>query len=394
MKLFHTHRHLLGGTLLIAGTSIGVGMLGLPIVTAAGGFVPSLFLYLICWFFMVCVARLILEACLWMPKDANLISICRELLGKKGEVACWILYLFLFYCLMIAHIAAGGGIFGQLFGGHLPAWIAATLFVAVFAPIVYLGTRAVDRVNISLMVGLVISYFLFLVLALSQVNVDFLTHTHWSAIWMALPVVLTAFGFQNIIPTIYNYMERDHVKVRKAIWIGTSIPLILYIIWQFLVLGIVPLEGEGGLLDAMQKGHSAITPLQAALQNNTVSAVAGAFTFFALSTSFVGIAISFFDFWADGLKWQKKGSKRTALLALVFAIPLIFVFIDPTIFFKALDLAGGLGMVLLLGVLPILCVWSGRYMHKHTPVHHFVKGGKLALAAMLLFCAIVLALQL
>src|SRR5258708_1834332 len=63
MKLFHTHRHLLGGTLLIAGTSIGVGMLGLPVVTAAGGFVPSIFVYLVCWFFMVCIARLILEAC-------------------------------------------------------------------------------------------------------------------------------------------------------------------------------------------------------------------------------------------------------------------------------------------------------------------------------------------
>jgi len=394
MKLFSSHRHLLGGTLLIAGTSIGVGMLGLPIATAAGGFIPSLIVYLICWFFMICIARLILEACIWMPKDANLISICRELLGRKGEVACWILYLFLFYCLMIAHIAAGGGIFSQLFGTEVPHWIAAFVFTAVFAPIVYLGTRTVDGVNIGLMIGLIITYLLFVIFAVSQVDLDFLARRHWSAIWMSMPVVLTAFGFQNIIPTIYNYMERDHRKVRKAIWIGTSIPLILYIIWQFLVLGIVPLEGVNGLLTAMQKGQSAITPLQAALGNNTVSAVAAVFSFFAVSTSFVGISIAFFDFWADGLKWEKKGQKRTALLALVFAIPLLFVLIDPSIFFKALDLAGGLGMILLLGVLPILFVWSGRYVHKHTPVHHFVKGGKPILVAMLLFCALVLALQL
>lgn len=150
---------------------------------------------------------------------------------------------------------------------------------------------------------------------------------------MAMPVVLTAFGFQNIIPTIYNYMERDHVKVRKAIWIGTSIPLALYVIWELLVLGIAPLEGPGGLLDAMQQGHSAVAPLQAALHNTTVSAIAAIFSFFAMTTSFVGIAIAFFDFWADGLKWEKKGLKRTWLLALVFVVPLAFVLIDPTIFF-------------------------------------------------------------
>lgn len=179
MQLFQTHRHLLGGTLLIAGTSIGVGMLGLPIVTAVGGFIPSLLIYGICWLFMVWIAMLILEACIWMPKDANLISICRELLGKKGEIACWILYLFLFYCLMTAHVAAGGGIVSQLFGEEFPNWAATLIYVAVFAPVVYLGTRAVDRVNIVLMIGLAIAYLLFLVLAIPSVNVDFLARHDW-----------------------------------------------------------------------------------------------------------------------------------------------------------------------------------------------------------------------
>jgi tyrosine-specific transport protein len=343
---------------------------------------------------MVWIAMLILEACTWMPKDANLISICRELLGKKGEIACWVLYLFLFYCLMIAHVAAGGGIVNQLFGEEFPNWAATLIYVAVFAPVVYLGTRAVDRLNIALMIGLAATYLLFLVLAVSNINIDFLARYDWEGIWMALPVVLTAFGFQNIIPTIYNYMERDHVKVRKAIWIGTAIPLALYVIWELLVLGIAPFEGPAGLLDAMHQGHSAVAPLQAALQNSTVSAIAAIFSFFAMTTSFVGIAIAFFDFWADGLKWQKKGAKRTGLLALVFAVPLVFVLIDPTIFFRALDLAGGIGMILLLGILPVLFVWSGRYVHRHSPSHHFIKGEKVTLLLMLAFCAFVLSIQL
>ena len=385
MQWFHRTHHLVGGTLLIAGTSIGVGMLALPVVTAKGGFLPSLLVYLICWLFMVAFARLILEACTWMPKDANLISISRHLLGKKGAAACWILYLFLFYCLMTAHVAAGGDAFYQFF--HLPKWGSALLYTAVFAPVVYLGTRAVDRVNIALMICVLVAYLLFVFLALPNLHLSLLAQSDWGKIWPALPVILTAFGFQNLIPTIYFYMDRDHEKVRKAIWIGTMIPLALYVIWEGLVLGIVP-QAELGV--ALANGESAVAPLQKALQSKTISVIAEGFALFAMSTSFVGISIAFFDFWADGLSWEKKGIKRTGLVMLIFVVPLLFVFIDPSILLKALNLAGGIGMVLLLGVMPTLFVWSGRYFHGHSLMHQFIPGGKISLTILLLFCLLIL----
>ncbi|MES2272690.1 MAG: aromatic amino acid transport family protein, partial [Chlamydiota bacterium] len=52
-----------GGTLLVAGTSIGAGMLALPVVTASGGFLPALFVYFLCWLFMTCTGLLLLEIC-------------------------------------------------------------------------------------------------------------------------------------------------------------------------------------------------------------------------------------------------------------------------------------------------------------------------------------------
>jgi len=63
--------------LLIAGTTIGVGNASLPRVTAPGGFLPSVALYLICWLFMLCTGLLTLEVCIWMPKDANYITMSR-----------------------------------------------------------------------------------------------------------------------------------------------------------------------------------------------------------------------------------------------------------------------------------------------------------------------------
>jgi tyrosine-specific transport protein len=161
MKMLHRSHHLVGATLLIAGTCIGVGMLALPVATAEVGFFASLPIYLIVWFFMLSMSRLIVEACLWCPKDSNLISISRTLLGTKGAVACWILYLFLFYCLMVAHTVAGGGAVAGFEGGTWPSWISTLLYVIVFAPAIYLGTRWVDRLNILLMTGVIVTFVVF-----------------------------------------------------------------------------------------------------------------------------------------------------------------------------------------------------------------------------------------
>lgn len=112
-----------------------------------------------------------------------------------------------------------------------------------------------------------------------------------------------------------------------------------------------------------------------------------------MTTSFIGLAISFFDFWADGLKWEKKGIKRVWLCALVFLIPILIVFWNPNIFLSALNLGGGVGAGLLVGVLPILFAWSLRYRLHHLS-HQFVKGGKQILSLLLLFALAVIFLSL
>ena len=51
-------RKMIGGVLIVAGTSIGGGMLGLPIVTAPGGIVYATILLLLSWALMTFAAFL------------------------------------------------------------------------------------------------------------------------------------------------------------------------------------------------------------------------------------------------------------------------------------------------------------------------------------------------
>lgn len=393
MKLLHSHGHLIGGSLLIAGTTIGVGMLALPIATGPGGFLPSIVIYLLCWAFMLCTGLLLLEVCSWMPKDANLITMAGRLLGKPGKIICWFVYLFLFETVMIAHIAGGGGISSEILGGELPIIPSMIVYVILFAPVVYMGTRTVDRLNLVMFSGVIISYLLFLFVSIKHVNLSNLTVINWKNAWLAIPILFTSFTYQVIIPTLVTYMNRDFAKVRKTILIGTTIPLVVYLIWQVLILGIIPIDGPNGLVAAAEKGTNAVAPLKHFVGSKAVVTIGKAFGFFAMTASYIALALAFFDFLADGLKVEKKGYRKAVLCLFVFIPPLLISMIDPSIFLTALGYAGGISCALLFGLYPPLMVWIGRYNKGHTTGQQ-IPGGKVFLALLMLLMIIELGIEL
>jgi len=368
-------------SLLIAGTAIGAGMLALPVTTAAGGFWPAIINYFVCWIFSLATGLLLLEACFWFPKDSNIVTLSKHLLGKKGKIASWLLYLFLFYCLTIAYVAGGGGFIGSVMGDNFPSALAILLFVLIFSPVVYWGTKAVDRLNFVLMVGLITSFVIFILVGIEKVNLDHLSLFNWPAAILALPVIFTSFSYQGIVPSMRNYFHGDPKGVRKAIIFGSAIPFFVYIVWEYLILGIVPLEGPNGLIQA----ESAVQPLRHYAGSPWIFGLGQAFAFFALTSSFLGVTLGLFDFLADGLTLKKKGGQKGMLYLLVYVPPTIIAMFNPNIFIRALGFAGGIGCALLLGLFPVMMVWSGRYIKKLERKHQQLPGGKLLLSILAIF---------
>ncbi len=391
MHIFRSFGHMLGGTLLISGTMIGVGMLALPVATGPGGFLPAIAIYLLCWVFMLCTGLLLLEVCSWMPKDANLISMAHKLMGPFGKNLCWIVYLFLFISVMIAHIAGGGNIVSEISGGILPPWLSMILYVLVFSPVIYLGTRSVDRLNLTLMVGVAISYFLFVFVSYDHVDLKLLTYTDWPKALIALPILFTAFTYQVIIPSLMTYMDRDVKKVRRCIILGTSIPLVIYLIWELLILGIVP---TADLIAASKLGHNAVMPLKQFIESSSLFAIGKAFAFFTMTTSYIALSLAYIDFLADGLKVKKQGWRKIALCFAIFAPPTLISLIKPDIFLHALSYAGGFSCAILFGLFPPVMVWIGRYVKGHAKDGQQIPGGKGFLSLLIAFVIFELFLEL
>lgn len=380
----------LGGILLVGGSCIGAGMLALPILTGLAGFFPSLSMLLISWAFMTFTGLLLIEVNGWFKNQVNLVSMAQESLGRKGRLTAWLSYLFLFYSLLVAYIAASGTIFSaileSLFHISIPAPAASIFFTALFGYIVYLGTRPVDLFNRVLMIGLIISYLGMIALGISRIDPALLLHAAPQHTLLSLPVLVVSFGFQNMIPSLTAYMKGDLKRVRLTILGGSLMTLVIYLIWSLLVLGIIDAPT---IHSSYLKGEEATIPLCAVLGATGLSHFAQNFAFFAVITSFLAQGLTLTHFLADGLKRQPTRKNLLGLVSLALVPPLFLALYNPQIFFRALSFAGGVCAMILFGILPVSMAWIGRYVRKHSSQYH-VSGGKPLLILAFLFSIFVI----
>ncbi|MBI2811659.1 MAG: tyrosine transporter, partial [Candidatus Melainabacteria bacterium] len=138
-------KKVISGTSLIAGTTIGAGMLGIPLVTAAAGFYPAVLITLCVWAFMALTGLLYIEVALSLPAGANIFSMAGHYLGRPGKAAAGGMFLFLYYCLLVAYVAGGAPLLSYLlkmvFGIDLTGPLSYMVFGTVFGAIVWFGAR-------------------------------------------------------------------------------------------------------------------------------------------------------------------------------------------------------------------------------------------------------------
>lgn len=375
----------LGGSLLVSGTTIGAGMLALPIETGLAGFFPSLFSLFFFWMFMYLTALLMLEVNLWMGKDANLISMARKTLGASGQAVSWIIYLFLLYSLTTAYLAAGGplllGSAEMLLSVDFPQWVAPIPFLLIFGVFVYLGTGAVDGVNRLLVLGMLVTFVTICYVMTGYIEVENLLYTDFPKVSNSLSFMVISFGYHIIIPSLRTYLNSNVKDIKAAIFFGSIIPIIAYLIWQFVILGVIPVQGQQSISSILSSDDalvSMITVLQGVVQKPWLVACVRLLTFFVLVTSFLGVSLSLSDFLSDGLKIEKTISGKLIVTCLTFFPPLCFSLTGHNVFIIALNYGGAFGVALLLGFLPPLMVWRGRYI-KGFKGEYKVFGGKASL---------------
>jgi len=381
---------------LVAGCCIGGGMLALPVGSGFGGFIPSLAMMLLCWAGMTLSALLLMEVCLWMKEEAHVITLTSKILGPLGKAVAWVLFLYISYASVVAYAAGGGGQAARMLqaatGWEVSSEAGAALIALFFTAVVAFGGEIVGRVNALLFFGLIGAYFMLVGFGIDEVRPELLAYQKWSKSLLAIPLLLTAFSFQTMVPSLTPILKHHTNALRLSIVGGTTIALVVYAVWQLLILGIIPVEGEKGLIEANRLAVPATEFLYAHVGGKWFLTIAQFFGFFAIVTSFLAMGLGLFDFLSDGLGIKKRGLGKL-WLALLIALPtILFAVKYERAFMVAMETSGGFGDTILNGMFPVLMVWIGRYRLGYANSFR-VPGGKPLLVVVFLYFLVSLTIE-
>lgn len=356
----------LGSIFVAAGTAIGAGMLALPLVSAGMGFVWAATAFLAVWAIMLISGLLTLEVTLaFRAPNNHYATMALATLGRPGKYLTMAAYMLLLYALISAYISGGGSMIQAasllLFDATLPAWANALLFTGLLGSIVAWSTRALDYTSRGLFTLKLILLVLVFGLFLPEIEVAQLYTQHESRyLWAALPVVITAFGFHIVIPSLAFYLKEDQRSLKKVLFFGSALPLVIYLLWLAALIGTLPLMGDHSFA-SLARDNGSVSDLMlmvnASQSSPWLSPVLNLFAQIALITSFLGVSLGLFDFLRD--KKHKPHRARTALVT--FLPPLAIVLFYPNGFVQLLSYAS-IFVAIILVILPAVMAYRLRRM--------------------------------
>ncbi|XP_031482134.1 uncharacterized protein LOC116252170 isoform X1 [Nymphaea colorata] len=373
----------MGAVALIVGTSIGSGILALPMKTAPAGLIPTASLLIASWAFLLVEALLLAEVNVALMermegeaedgRKLNFISfttMAEATLGKLGAHVATLAYVFLAYSSMVAYVAKSGDILSHVL--NHPTSVLGCCFTLVFTLLISVGgTKLTDQVNQGLtilMVGLVI------LIESTAVNSGgwrgHIDEGDWSRTPETLPVIIFSLVYHDLSPVLCAYLGGDISRIRLSVMLGSMVPLIILLDWDAIALGLSPASDGTDPVNLLMRSAGSC---------GLTSVTVETFSLLAVGTSLIGTLLGFSQFFTEQLsqyKWKEPAGlgsvKRPqkwwgscnvvdlASMLLAVAPPLLLVLTNaiPDAFSTATDIAGGYCMTILYGVFPPAMAWS------------------------------------
>ena len=386
----HAAGSTLGAAALIAGTTVGGGILAMPTVTAAAGFLPSTAALCGAWAYMAMSGLLIAELSLNSIAESGkpgqgVLKLYEASLGKNLGMLSAAAYFFLHYAVMVAYIAQGGmnlqGFLTSMGLDSLAAipGIGQVAFAGAGALALYVADSSVAKsVNNGLVLAGAASFLGIIGMGASTADFSALiapANQHPEQIINALPILFLSLVFQNVVPAVVKQLEGDRTKITTAIVGGTAVPLLMFLAWNAVILGNLPLD-------------TVVDPV-AFFQNSNgdphLNTLVTVFSELAIVTSLIGLVNGLLDGFTSATKLSTRAYEtyKPALFAGVFLPPLALS-VQPDVFQQALEWGGAFGVSTLFLVLPPLMVWQARYGEDQQPLatKPMVPFGKIPLGSM------------
>lgn len=340
---------ILPAAFLVANNVLGVGLLAMPIKLGLSGYLPSVIDILVVCAAMV-VSALVIASCL--PKDKKIFDLPSFFHQEMGILGRWIAIIFnliILYGIIIAYLSGISHIIYALLPFHISRYLIIITYFFLATSLVIFGQGMLRKGSTVVISGIWLCFIILIITGAKHFNINLLQYSSWSFVPLGLPVVISTFHFHNVIPTVSYGVDHNSKALRKAIFIGVGIGLIMNLIWTTVVLGSL---AHNNIYEAFIHGIPATIPMSLLL-NSKVFTIAGlVFAVLAITGSYMANGSGLFGFIRD-LQYTYFNNENRSLSGLIaFAPTLLIALIYPNIFLAALDVVGGIGEAMLFAVLP------------------------------------------
>jgi amino acid permease len=326
---------------MITGMTIGAGVLGIPYVIAQVGLIPGLMYIFGLGIVMLFLNLMIGEIAVRTKENFQLPGYAGKYLGPWAKTLLSFTTIFISVGALLAYVVGEGRTLSALFGGDPAMWSA--VFWTLGSLVVWRGlqtAKKVDKVFSFLVIAIIIGLSFYLLPHFQPTTWSFFNPAQ---VFLPYGVILFAIHASSSISEAHALLPGSQRHFRKALVIGTLIPVVLYMFFAVAVVGAMGgSTTEVATIGLGQKFGPAILVL------------ANLFAIFAMGTGFVGVGVAF----KQTLTWDYKINNFLSTLLVIIA-PISLFMVGIRSFVGILDVAGGL-FIGVEAVLMVMIYWRAK----------------------------------
>lgn len=231
---------LFGAVALMVGTAVGAGIFALPYVFSQAGVLVGLGYLLGLGALLTLVNLAYGEVALSTPGHHQFTAYVERYLGKRWRVLAVLSMGIGFYGALSAYVVEVSNLLYTLLGDVIalsPVGLGLIYFSLVAAALL-IGLRAitpVEKILMLVMLGLVSSL---IVVGLPHINIsNYQRLANPTALFLPYGVVLFALAAASAVPDMKAVLAQQLPQLRRAILIGSIIPMIIYAVFATVVFG-------------------------------------------------------------------------------------------------------------------------------------------------------------
>ncbi len=223
----------------LTGTVIGAGFLGIPYVIAKSGLLIGIIHMTIICLMMMFVNLALGEIVLSSKKIHHLPGYVSKYLGKRTKIIVFLASIIGFYSALLAYIIGQGQSISFIFFSNTNyAFVISIIFWFIMALFTFRGIREFKKIEPLAVIGIFIITLIIGIININKINISNLTYTNPSFLFLPFGVILFAFLGVSAIPEIRRVFQKDAKLMKKSIIIGSLIPLIVYLIFITVIIGL------------------------------------------------------------------------------------------------------------------------------------------------------------